>query len=247
MMKNTVFRTCAALLCATLLLGCNKQNSGESGKLNIICKGMDVEILDATKSLLSDHCTVPTAGQMRLEVISTEDGAVIFSGSIDDLDQDSSFLYGDYLATISYGTEGEEGIDMPRLYDEKQFTINTRGNTDVELTAHLMNSIVAVSTSETFKAYYPEREFALETGSGNIISIAEGEKVFVEAFRFKISGTLKNTYGTPKNFEKEFETVAPATFYTIRLDVANAGYSTIEIGFDDSVETVELGEVDMNE
>lgn len=246
-MKNLVFKACAALLGATLLLGCNKQGSTERGKLNIIYKGIDAEILDATKSQLSDHCTVPQAGQMCLEVISTDDGAVVFSGSIHDLDQDSSFLYGDYLATISYGTEGEEGIDMPRLYDEKEFTINSRGNTDVELTAHLMNSILAVSMSDSFKAYYPERELVIETGSGSTISIAEGDKVFVEAFRFKISGTLKSTYGNPKNFEKEFETVAPATFYTIKLDVANAGYNTIEISFDEGVDTVDLGEVDMNE
>ena len=74
----------------------------------------------------------------------------------------------------------------------------------------------------------------------------ETRAAFVDGYKFTVEGTLSSETAT-QTFTKDFSNLDEATAYTLTFDVSNVGGSTITITFDDTVEEVALGNVELND
>lgn len=235
---------------AVLMIIASACNTSEGGYGTVsFTADSGFEVTDATKSSLSDYTdAVPDAEEFSL-LIKDSDNNTIFEGPVKDWDETDPLFSGSYTASLSFGKQGEEGKDRPYLYGEKQFEIKSGKNTSVALRASLQNSIVSVSLGEMFKRYYSDINIALETGSGNNLELKEGNPVFIEAFRFDVSGTMKTPQGKDVRFTKRYETsdIKPATRYLVRIEAEGLGSASINITFNNEVAVVDLGEITIND
>ncbi|MCQ2143644.1 MAG: DUF4493 domain-containing protein, partial [Bacteroidales bacterium] len=70
---------------------------------------------------------------------------------------------------------------------------------------------------------------------------------FVDAWTFKVNGSLTSQGGNTQSFEKNYPSLEPKTCYTLKFDVGDASGSAISITFDDATETVNLEDVELND
>jgi hypothetical protein len=74
----------------------------------------------------------------------------------------------------------------------------------------------------------------------------ETKAAFVDGYKISIQGTLQGA-GSPKTFTKDYSGLKAATAYKMLFDVTNVGGTSITITFNDNVETVELGDFELND
>ena len=74
----------------------------------------------------------------------------------------------------------------------------------------------------------------------------ESRAAFMDAYKFTVSGEMTNQNGVKSNFTKEYTNLSEACCYTLSFDVNSVGCSSITISFDDTTETVDLGNIDLN-
>lgn len=245
-MKKSV-RIFTAAVTLILASACAKQTQKNYGFIQLGAE-IDAAIAESTKSHLSDFTgELPKAEDLNI-VISDWDGDVVYEGKAGLLDNSDPYLTGEYSVTALYGTVADEGADKPRFQGQSDFTVVSNETTTVNVTARLANTILKIRLSENFKKYYSAVQMELETGSGNSFSLTDGSVIFVEPFRFTLRGSMTNPQGKSSEWEKTFESgIEPGCCYTITIDAANIRASAITIGFNDSIQTVELGEIDINE
>ena len=95
---------------------------------------------------------------------------------------------------------------------------------------------------------YPDYTFKLSRDGKDIAVFAKGETraAFVDPWKFTLEGTLVGEMKT-STFSKEYSNLNEATAYTFHFDVTNVGGAAITITFNDTVETVELGDFELND
>lgn len=244
---KTAVRTFAAAAAVILAASCAKQGPKSFGFISLAPE-ISAEVAESTKSHLSDFISeVPKAEDLNI-VITDWDGDVVYEGKAGELDNSDPYLTGDYTITASYGAVAEEGEDKPRFMGQSSFTVVSGETCQVNVKASLANTILKLKLSDNFKNYYSGISTELETGSGNKFSLADGSAVFVEPFRFTLRGHVTTPQGKGADWEKTFESgIEPGYCYTVTIDASNIGASTITIQFNNDIQTVNLGEVDINE
>ncbi len=234
-------------MAAAVLLPSCKKNARSYGSIRLSFNGIEASIDDATKSHAGDFVTLPQWEQMNL-TIKDADKKIIYSGKASDLDQSESYLTGDYTAVAEAGQEGEEGPAAAFFKGETSFTVKTKETTEVELTAYLANTLVKIQITDNFKKYYSDAAFELATGSGNKFTVTDGSYFFIEPFRFGVKGSMTTPQGNSASFEKWFEDdINPKTCYTVKVDASNISSNTISITFNNEIQTVDLGEIIIND
>jgi len=207
------------------------------------------EVAEVTKANVSDFTALPSADQFSI-VITNSENTEVFKGLVTDWSTDRKLAVGDYTVTATYGDTSEEGFDKPYFVGSKAFSVIGGETTAVTVTVSLGNSIVKVVTTEMFDNYFSSYDFDVTTGSGNVIDFTPTETrgAFIDAYMFKISGTVTPASGAAKSAisAKEYRDLEAATCYTLTFDVSNVGGVKVTITFNDTVETVELGEIELN-
>lgn len=234
------------ILSVLVALSSCKKDDMSSGRIEFSLDGT-FDIVEVTKSQVSDYTAIPKAADFTVTVKSSK--SVVWTGLLSEYDSNFPIGTGAYTAEASYGEEGEEGFDKPWLSGSQSFTVNGGQTTTVSIPVKLCNSAVRVDCSDQFKKYFPDYEFTVTTGSNTVISFPKGETraAFIDAYKFRIDGSLTSQTGAVKSFSKEYASgIEPATCYTIRFDVANAGGTNISVTFNDTLETVDLGDVELN-
>lgn len=245
-MKKSV-RIFTAAVTLILASACAKQTQKSYGYIRIGAE-IDAEVAESTKSRLPEYTAAIPQGEELDIVITDWDDEIVYQGKAGMLDNSDPYLTGEYNVSAVYGTVAEEGPDKPRFYGEHKFTVYSKETSQVNVKAKLANTILKIKLSENFKNYYSGIKMELETGSGNKFSLSDGSVMFVEPFRFTLRGSMTNPQGKESEWEKTFESgIQPGFCYTTTIDASNIGASTITIEFNDSVQTVDLGEVDINE
>lgn len=236
------------LALAVLPVACSKQG-GESadGRVSFSLDA-DGLVTDATRSNVADYTTLPQVGKFTI-VITNGNDEEVYNGLLENYNSSTALKAGNYLVTAVYGSTTDEGFDKPCFKGEKNFAINGGSTTEVEIPVELANSIVKVECSDAFKSYYTDYSFSVKTGGGTTIAFAKDETrgAFVDAYTISVSGTLTNQGGKSQTFSKEYKSLSPKTCYTLKFDVSNVGGSTISVSFDDTVEDVDLIDVDLND
>ena len=233
----------AAASCSAKISG---DADAERGFVKFAVESAD-EIALVTKGNLSDYTSIPSSSDFRI-VVKNSDGAPMYEGAVSGWNSATPLMAGNYSVTATYGAEGAEGFDKPYFTGKADFAVNGGQTTSVSVPAKLGNSLVRIECSESFKNYFPAYSFTIRTGSGAEIAFPKGETraAFIEAYRFTVSGSFRSQGGTEKNFTKDYTSEAN-TCYTIRFDASNIGGLKVTIAFSDTVETIDCGDLELND
>lgn len=234
----------AALSCSTKV---TPGDGGNGGFVNFTVENGG-EIVEVTKSSVSDYTALPEASDFNITV-KDSDGVSVYDGAVSGWDSSKSLQTGDYSVTATCGEEGSEGFDKPYFTGSKNFTVTGGQTSSVSVPVKLGNSIVRISCSESFRNYFTDWSFAIETGSGTKVDFPKTETraAFIEAYRFSISGSLTSQGGKVTRFEKEYSSIEANTCYTISFDASNIGGLKVSVSFDDTVETIDCGDIELND
>ncbi len=242
-------KICKLALCAltagALLASCTKQDEGGVR----FCVSQDLSLLEATRSQVSDYTGLPSSGDFDI-VLTGSSGDEIYSGPLSLYDESTPLKAGNYSVKATYGSASSEGFDKPFFEGEKNFSITGGGTTAVSIPASLSNAIIKVSCSDLFKTYYPSYSFTVTTGGGTRIEFGKDETraAFVDAYTISVAGTLTNQGGKEQTFSKDYKSyLAPKTCYTLKFDLSNVGGGRITVKFDDTVDDVQLSDVELND
>ena len=242
------FFTIASLMALTLS-ACSKEatQSEQEGKgqVTINCK---TETMVDTRADIS--CTTPTAEDFTLMIEGVGSDYKAEYAAIAEFNADSYLHHGNYKATVVAGDITEEGYDKATFVGSKEFAVEARKSSNVEITATIANALVVVEVTENFKHYFAGgHALTLTTAAGNEFDVtAQTDPIFVAPASFTIGGTAvkqPNQSGaegvtvTLPNYVAE--SVAAQTLYTVKLDVEAAGSATLTITLNDTlVESIDI-------
>lgn len=242
------FFTIASLMALTLS-ACSKEatQSEQEGKgqVTINCK---TETMVDTRANIS--CTLPEFEDFTLKIEGVGSNYTAEYAAIADFNADSYLHHGNYKATVVAGDITEEGYDKATFVGVKEFSVEARKSSEVEVTATIANALVKVEVTEAFEDYFVGgHTLKLTTTAGNEFDVtAQKEPIFIAPETFTISGTAvkqPNQSGaegvTVTLPEYKNETVAAQTLYTVTLDVETAGKATLTITLNDTlVESIDI-------
>ena len=229
------------------MASCTKSNNAGEGLVNFAISSNET-VTDVPRSHVSDYTTLPAAGDFSISV-KDEAQQVMFDGKITDWDPASGLLKeGTYSVTASCGDIETEGFDKPYFTGSVPFTIKGGETTTVTIPVSLNNTVVKINCTQNFRNYYKNYTFKLTRNGSDIVSFAKDETraAFVDGYKFTLEGVLESETKT-YTFSKEYTSLEVATAYTFVFDVNNIGSSSITISFNDNVETVDLGDYELND
>ena len=237
------------IMCVMVLFGalaCTKDHTDGSGQVSFEISGK-YEVADQTRSNVSDYTTLPSTGDFMLSVSSTS-SAYSWNGKISEWDSSASLPAGNYKVTAAYGSLNEEGFDKPFFTGSSDFSIVGGQVTRVPVSVRLGNTVVLVRCTDSFMNYYNDYSFKLTRSGSTLATFVKGEDkgAFVDGYRFTLEGTVEGPTKT-QTFSKEYTSLNEATAYTFLFDVSNVGGATITVTFNDTVETIDLGDVELND
>lgn len=236
------------LLVLVAAVSCAKSQPASEGFVSFELS-QDQNLADVTKSNVSEFTTLPNVNDFTITITDAAE-AVIAQTKLSEWDSTTPLNAGDYKVTATYGDKSAEGFDLPYFEGEASFTVKGDETVAVDITVALANAIVKVDCSDIFKNYYPEYSFQLMRMTSKLADFAKGETrgAFIDPYRFHLEGTVTTETGAVKSFStEEYRSQNVATVYTIFLDVDNVGGGSITVTFNDTVQVVELGDIELNE
>lgn len=239
-------KTIFGVLALIAAFSCTKSQTEGNGRVAFVVSSNDV-VADMTKSNVSDYTALPAAGDFTITILD-ESSSQFWSGKISEWDSSTPLPAGNYTVNASYGDIEDEGFDKPYFTGAQNFAVKGGETSSVSVPVALGNTIIKISCSEYFKKYYSDYTFKLTRGTAEIATFVKDETkgAFIDGYKIKVEGTLTGELKT-YSFEKEYSGLDEATAYTLNFDAPNVGGSTITISFNDTVETVELGDYELND
>ena len=230
------------LLALGAAAGCKKTEApaADTGSITFAVAAQQ-EVADVTRSKVSDITDLPAAADFTLTITDAQQKTV-WSGY--------TLATGEYTATAQYGATTDEGFDKPCFTGSMPFTINGGDSKQITIPVSLANAIVKVSCTEMFRNYFTDYSFKITTAAGTQIAFPAGESrgAFIDAYKFTIDGTLTNQGGTAQSFSKTYDTgINPATCYTVTFDASSVGGTSVTVTFNDTTETIDLGDIELND
>ena len=238
-------KTIVSVLVLAVAVSCAKTQSTTGGQVNFAVSSND-QVADVTKSNVSDYTSLPTSADFTITVTGED---YTWTGKIAEWSAETVLLAGEYSVTATYGDlENEEGFGKPFFTGTQTFTVKGGEQTSVSIPVSLGNAIVRMTFTDSFNNYYPQYTFKLSREGQEIVTFVKGETraAFVDPWKFTLEGTLVGEMKT-STFSKEYTNLNEATAYTFNFDVTNVGGATITIKFNDTVETIELGDYELND
>jgi hypothetical protein len=206
----------------------------------------DLEIADQTKSNVSQFTTLPSTGEFTISITDAS-SAPVWSGKLADWDPATNLQAGNYMVTATYGSIEEEGFDKPYFTGSANFSVAGAQKTEVKITVSLGNTVVLVKCTDNFKNYYQDYSFKLSRNNSEIVTFVKDDArgAFVDGYKFTLSGTVISPTKT-QTFSKDYTSLHEATAYTFLFDASNVGGASITVTFNNNVETIELGDLELN-
>ncbi len=228
-------------------VSCNRIQQAGEGLVSFSVSSVD-NVADVTRSNVSDYTSLPGKDAFSIKVTDAS-AQTVFEGKIVDwVPEENTLKAGEYSVSAEFGSVEDEGFDKPYFIGNQTFTVNGGETSEVSVPVALGNTIVKVACTDGFRRYYKNWSFKLSRGGADIVSFAKDETkaAFVDGYRFTLSGVMEAETKT-YTFSKEYSSLEPATAYTFIFDVTNAGGAAITISFNNRVETVELGDIELND
>ena len=239
-------KTIIGIVAICAAFSCTKSQNDGSGYVNFELRSNQL-VNDVTKSNISDYTTLPSSGDFSI-VIKDAEGTMLWSGKCSDWDPATALNEGDYVVEATYGNLEVEGFNKPYFYGSQTFTVVGKETSTVAVPVALGNTIIKISCSDYFKKYYTNYTFKLTRDGADIVTFAKDETrgAFIDGYKIRVEGTLTSETRT-QTFSADYTNLHEATAYTLYFDASKVGGSTITISFNDTVEEVELGNVELND
>lgn len=239
-------KTILGVMVLALAFSCTKNHTEGKGQVSFVLSS-DLEIADLTKSSVSQYTILPSSGEFTIS-ITDESSASVWSGKLADWDPATNLQAGNYNVTATYGSIEEEGFDKPYFTGSANFSVAGAQKTEVKITVSLGNTVVLVKCTDNFKNYYQDYSFKLSRNNSEIVTFVKDDArgAFVDGYKFTLSGTVTSPTKT-QNFSKDYTSLHEATAYTFLFDASNVGGTSITVTFNNNVETIELGDLELNE
>lgn len=207
----------------------------------------DIDVAEQTKSNVSTYTALPSSGDFLISITSTS-SSYTWSGKVSEWDPTALIPAGGYNVTATYGSLEEEGFDKPYFTGTADFTVSGGQTTKVFVNVALGNTIVLVRCTENFKNYYSDYTFDITRDGAKIATFVKDETkgAFVDGYKFTLEGTIVGATKT-QTFRKDYTSLKEATAYTFNFDASNVGGAYITVSFNDTVETIEIGDVELND
>jgi len=235
------------LLAAFMAFSCAKESEPGKGRVVLTLSG-DYHLTEVvTKGLVSDYVALPSADDFYL-TITDETSSVAWEGMFSEWDEDMILLEGQYNVSASCGSLEEEGFGKPYFFASKDFVVTGGQTVEVALTAALANTIIKVAATENFRNAYDDWSFSLSRSGVVIVQYEKDDSrgAFIDGYQICFEGVLSRG-GKTYALKQEYTALDPATAYTITVDTDNIGKLSILIKFNDEVEVVDLGDLELNE
>lgn len=234
------------IMALLLAISCTKSHTEGTGQVTFVLDS-NLEIADQTKSSLTQYTTLPDS-QDFIITITDASSTSVWSGKIADWDSTTLLKAGQYTVSASFGSVENEGFGKPCFAGSADFVIVDEQTTEVKIEANLANTVVLVNCTDNFKNYYDNYSFKLTRDGSEIASFAKDDTraAFVDGYKVTFSGSIISGSKT-LTFSKDYSNLKAATAYTMLVDAANVGNSTITVTFNDTVETIELGDIELND
>lgn len=244
MMKNMI-RT-FALFSLLAVVACAKTQDAGYGYMQIVLND-DGYVTDRTRGSVSDYADMPAKEDFILALTDSYSSQV-WSGRLSEWDPYMLLQAGTYMLSASSGSISEEGFGKPFFYGEAQVNVVGGETTDAVVKASLANTIIKIACTERFKRYYADYSFRLMRGTDEIVAFEKDDQrgAFVDGYGFELEGELTSEMKT-STFSREFNGLNPATAYTITIDIDNVVETSIIVKFNDTVEIVDLGDLELND
>ena len=245
-MKMKHLKTFFSMLILIAAVSCNKAQQAGDGHVSFGVYNDD-SVVDVTRSAVSSYTTLPQKGDFSID-IKNASLQTVWKGNVGDWDPATPLPAGNYSVTAWYGDIEEEGFDKPYFTGSASFAITGGETKAVSVPVSLGNTVVMVSCTEAFRNYYKNYTFKLTRNNAEIVTFAKGETkaAFVDGYKFTLEGVLEAETKTYE-FTRECTNLDPATAYTFLFDVTSTGGASITISFNHKVETVELGDYELND
>ena len=239
-------KTIFSVLALFAAFSCTKSQTESSGYVAFDLSS-DQEIADKTKSQVSNFTALPSAGDFIL-TIKDASSAEVWEGKLSEWDPKTPLVAGNYTVEAVYGGD-EEGFDKPFFAGSQTFSINGGETVPVPINVILSNTVIKINCSEYFKKYFVDYEFKLTRDGQDVVTFTKDETraAFIDGYKITLEYELTNEAGTSFTNKTDYTQLESATAYTVNFDVPEVGGSTIKISFNDTVETVELGDYELND
>ena len=240
-------KTIFSVLALVAVFSCTKSKTESSGYVAFELSNNQDVVDVMTRSQVSDYTALPSAGDFTL-TIKDASSATVWSGLFSEWDSQTPLEAGNYTAEATYGGD-EEGFDKPYFYGARTFAVQGGQTTNVSIPVSLGNTIVKVSCTENFTNYFKDYTFRLTRNGTDVVTFAKGETkaAFIDGYKITLEGTVTSGSKTKAIDPIEYIGLKEATAYTIILDVANVGGIAITVTFNDTVETIDLGDYELND
>lgn len=248
-MRRVILICAAALLSLLAAVSCKKAKKSAEMSCVAFEISRSESVADVAKSQVSDFTSLPQSDDFTLSLYN--DGGMVWSGNFSDWNTLTPLVCGDYSVVVECGRDAGEGPDKPYFKGEHGFRLTSATPLQTEtVTASLANCIVRYEFTDAFKKCFSTYLFAITTGSDNLFAIPseDGKAVFVDAFKFTLSGSMTGQSGvTSVMTPKVYENLKPGTCYLLRFDASQSGsVVSVSVSFNDSLENIDLGEIELN-
>lgn len=240
-------KTIMSVLVILAAVSCTKHQTAGNGLVSFDLVN-NQQIAEVTRSNVSDYTTLPSAGNFTITIFDANSMSV-WSGKVSDWDATTQLPAGNYSVNASYGSVEDEGFDKPYFYGSQSFAVQGGQTTNVSIPVSLGNTIVKVSCTTDFNNYYKDYSFKLTRDGADVVSFVKGETkaAFIDGYKITLEGTVTSGSKTQTITPTDYTGLKEATAYTLVFDVDNVGGATIQVSFNDTVETVSLGDYELND
>lgn len=242
--------TVASLL-ALAAVSCSKVEDGTGRLVFDIAseESLSAEVKGTSSSKVSDFTSIPGKNSFTL-TLKNSSNAVVWKGLLSEWSSTTPLPVGNYTAEAVYGSISEEGADKPCFMGSTAFAVEGGKTVNVGITTTLQNCIARLECTDSFKNYFKEYSFTVKSGAGKEFVFGKDmqKAIFIDAYKLTVSGTLTNQAGTTsKMVAKTFDNLEPATCYTLKMDASNVGGIQVTIIFNNDVQDIDLGQIEINE
>ena len=240
-------KTIMSVMLILAAVSCTKHQTAGNGQVTFDLQN-NLQITDVTRSSVADYTSLPSVNDF-LITISDANSMTVWNGKVSEWDASTQLPAGNYSVNASYGSIEDEGFDKPYFYGARTFAVQGGQTTNVSIPVSLGNTIVKVSCTENFTNYFKDYTFRLTRNGTDVVTFAKGETkaAFIDGYKITLEGTLTSGSKTKAIDPIEYTGLKEATAYTIILDVANVGGIAITVTFNDTVETIDLGDYELND
>lgn len=202
----------------------------------------DVTGVQVNGSRAVDLPTDISVEDLSLKITKTDNSYTRTWEKLSDYELTEPFQIGEYEVEAFYGTTDSEGFGNPAFCGKQTIKVNENETTPVTITAELINAMVSIHYTESFKNYMESWNSTLHSFGGNYIFFAQEENrpAYVNAGQVTLTVSFVMLSGQSASFAFNPFTAKAKFHHNLTVDLSQENGSTqLIVSFDDTLGEME--------